>query len=303
MPASARCANNVLSGIFWMLMTTFFFVSVTVIVRYLGTDIPAPQAAFLRYIIGLAMISPWLLPAIRRPPTGRRLGLYATRGIAHGFAVMLWFFAMARIPIAEVTAIGYTSPIFITLGAALFLGERMHFRRIAAVVIAFGGAFIILRPGFQELSLGQLAQLGAAPMFAASFLLAKRMTDDEDPNVIVGWLSLFCTLTLLPFALADWKTPTWEEMGFLALTAALATLGHVTMTRAFKAAPITITQPIGFLQLVWAAVLGILLFGEPLDPFVVVGGAIVVGAATFISHREAVVARKQTTPPAAATKG
>ena len=189
-----RPASDVLAGIFWMLVTTLLFVSVTAIVRFLGTDIPAPEAAFIRYAIGLVMIAPWLLPALRNPPKGRRFGLYAARGMAHGVAVMLWFFAMARIPVAEVTAIGYTAPIFVTVGAALFLGERMHIRRVAAVLVAFVGAFVILRPGFQELNIGQLAQLGAAPLFACSFLLAKKMTDDEDPNVIVGWLSLFCTL-------------------------------------------------------------------------------------------------------------
>ncbi len=93
---------------------------------------------------------------------------------------MLWFYAMQRIPIAEVTAIGYTSPIFVTIGAALFLGEPLAFRRIAAVLVAFAGAVIILRPGLQEISAGQLAQLGAAPLFAASYLMAKSFTSNED---------------------------------------------------------------------------------------------------------------------------
>ncbi len=302
MPMPDRSANNALAGIFWMLVTTLFFVSVTGIVRFLGTELPAAESAFIRYAIGLVMIAPWLIPALKNPPTGKRLAIYAARGASHGVAVILWFFAMARIPVAEVTAIGYTSPIFVTIGAAIFLGERFQARRIGAVLVAFLGAFIILRPGFQELNVGQLAQLSAAPLFACSFLLAKKMSDGENPNVIVGWLSLFCTITLLPFALVDWRTPSWEEVGLLTLTAALATLGHISMTRAFKAAPITVTQPVGFLQLVWAAILGVVVFGEPLDPFVVAGGAIVVAAATFISHREALVARRATTPPAAATK-
>lgn len=209
---------------------------------------------------------------------------------------------MARIPIAEVTAIGYVSPIFVTIGAALFLGEKLHLRRIGGVLCALLGALIILRPGFQEIGLGQLAQLCAAPLFATSFIIAKKLTGTQSSTMIVGMLSIGCTITLLPGAILQWQTPTVEEMLWLALTAALATAGHFTLTKAFQAAPITVTQPLGFLQLVWAALLGMLLFDEALDPFVFIGGAVVVGAATYISHREMQVARQQRTPPAMATK-
>ena len=215
---------------------------------------------------------------------------------------MLWFYAMARIPIAEVTAIGYTAPIFVTIGAALFLGERLHARRIGAVIAGFVGAMIIVRPGFQEISSGQLAQLAAAPLFAASFLMAKRFTDASDSGVIVFMLSLFCTLTLLPGALMHWRDPTWEEVFWLAMTAAFATAGHYTLTKAFQCAPITVTQPVQFLQLVWATLLGVAVFGEPVDPYVIAGGGIIVAAATYISHREAMRARRAVTPPAPATK-
>jgi drug/metabolite transporter (DMT)-like permease len=295
-------ANNTLAGILWMLVTGVLFVCVTGIVRHLGSDMPAIEAAFIRYIIGLILIFPMIRPILRRPPSARAWRLYGLRGLVHGGGVMLWFYAMARIPIAEVTAIGYTAPIFVTIGAAMFLGERIQMRRVLAVAVAFLGALVILRPGFQELTLGQLAQLCAAPLFATSFILAKKFTDDEDPGVIVFMLSLFCTLTLLPGAVMQWRDPTWDEIFWLALTAVFATLGHYTLTQAFKAAPITVTQPISFLQLVWATLLGMMVFGEALDPWVLVGGGIIVASATYISHREAVLARRAHTPPAPATK-
>ena len=120
--------------------------------------------------------------------------------------------------------------------------------------------------------------------------------------VIVGMLSVVCTLTLLPGAILEWRQPTLEEIFWLGLTAVFATAGHYTLTRAYGAAPITVTQPISFLQLVWATLLGMAMFGEALDPFVILGGGLVVAAATYISHRETQVARRQMTPPAAATK-
>jgi drug/metabolite transporter (DMT)-like permease len=300
--ASAPARDRTLVGIGWMLITTVLFVCVTGIVRHLGSDIPAVEAAFIRYAIGLVLVLPAFLPLLRQPPSAGQMKIYAGRGFLHGIAVMLWFYAMARIPIAEVTALGYTAPIFVTIGAAFFFGEKLHLRRIMAVIIGFIGAMIIIRPGFQEISSGQLAQLTAAPLFAASFLLAKGLTRAVSPILIVGMLSLFCTLTLLPGAILQWRDPTLEEVLWLGLTAVFATTGHYTLTRAFEAAPLTVTQPIGFLQLVWAALLGTLVFGEALDPYVFLGGGIVVAAVTYISHREAAAARRMRTPPAIATK-
>ncbi|MEM7056314.1 MAG: DMT family transporter [Pseudomonadota bacterium] len=294
--------DRTLAGIGWMLLTGLLFVCVTGIVRHIGSDLPSVEAAFLRYVFGLILILPALLRLLKWRPTARQWGVFGIRGLFHGFGVLLWFYAMARIPIAEVTAIGYTAPIFVTIGAAIFLGERLQIRRIGAVLVAFIGALIILRPGFQELSMGQLAQLVAAPLFAASFLMAKRMTDDTEPAMVVAMLSLFCTLVLLPGAILHWQDPTWAELGWLALTAVFATTGHYTMMRAFACAPITVTQPVQFLQLVWAALLGMVVFGEPVDPFVLIGGGVIVASATYISHREMVVARRSHTPPAPATK-
>ena len=300
--AASPAPDRTLVGIGWMLVTTVLFVCVTGIVRHLGSDIPAVEAAFIRYGLGLLMVLPAFRPLLTQWPRGVVLGRFAMRGLVHGVAVMLWFYAMARIPIAEVTALGYTSPIFVTLGAAFFFGERLHLRRILAVAIGFLGAMVIIRPGFHEISSGQLAQLAAAPLFACSFLLAKGMTREVGSGLIVAMLSLGCTLTLLPGALLQWRDPTLEEVAWLGLTAVFATAGHYTLTRAFQAAPLTVTQPVGFLQLVWAALLGVMVFGEALDPYVFLGGGMVVAAATYISHREAAAARRMRTPPAVATK-
>jgi drug/metabolite transporter (DMT)-like permease len=302
MTTDAVARDRTLVGVGWMLLTGVLFVFVTGIVRHLGSDLPAVEAAFIRYAVGTALMLPAFAALLRRPPGGRQMRLYAARGFVHGFGVMLWFYAMQRIPIAEVTAIGYTAPIFVTIGAAMFLGEPLALRRVAAVLAAFAGAVIILRPGLHEISLGQLAQLGAAPLFAASYLMAKSFTASEDSGAIVAMLSLFCTLTLLPGALWQWRQPTGEELGWLALTAVFATAGHYTLTKAFEAAPITVTQPVQFLQLVWATLLGMAVFGEPADPYVLAGGGIIVASATYISHREAVLARRARTPPATATK-
>jgi drug/metabolite transporter (DMT)-like permease len=252
------------------------------------------QAAFIRYAFGVLLISPVLLRMFAAGVRPSRLGLHTLRGIAHGTAVMLWFFAMARIPIAQVTAIGFTTPIFTAIGAAIYLGERMHARRIAAIVVSFLGTIIILRPGAVSIELGALAQLAAAPLFACSFLIAKKLTQTESSASIVAYMSVFVTLALLPPALLVWRTPTLTELGWLFVTAMLATAGHYTFTRAMQSVELTVLQPFSFLQLVWATLLGYYAFSEVPDAWTLTGGAVIIASVTYIAHRESRAAAKQT---------
>ena len=262
-------------GIFWMVVTGFLFVGVTAAVKYLGTGMPASQAAFLRYAIGLVLLVPLIRPILAARLTRRQMGLFALRGLAHAVGVALWFFAMARIPIADVTAMNYMSPIYVTLGAALFLGERLALRRIVAVIVALIGALIILRPGFREIGPGHLAMLGTALVFGASYLLTKHLSEEFSAGIVVGMLSLWVTLGLAPMAAVVWVTPGWHAIVVLTGVAVLATAGHYTMTLAFSVAPVTVTQPVTFLQLVWAVALGALVFDEGVDPWVVAGGLVI----------------------------
>ncbi|MEM8629666.1 MAG: DMT family transporter [Pseudomonadota bacterium] len=282
------------AGILWMLATGANFVAVTAIVKYVGDGLPAAQSAFMRYALGLVFIIP-MIPAMRREPLDRTSAtLFAVRGFVHSIGVMAWFYAMTQITIAEVTALGYLNPVFVTLGAALLLGERLALRRLTAVAAALIGAMLIIRPGFRELSLGHFSILGTAVFFAASYLIAKTLTDRYSPPVVVGWLSVTVTIGLAPFAAAVWVTPTWEDTAWIFLVAVFATAGHYTMTLAFRAAPLTVTQPVTFLQLVWATLLGALVFSEPVDGWVIAGGTLILAAVSFITWREAVLKRRAT---------
>ncbi|MEM7599574.1 MAG: DMT family transporter [Pseudomonadota bacterium] len=291
-----------LLGIFWMLITGLCFVAVTALVKLLGTRIPAPEAAFLRYALGLVFLLPFL-GTLRQTKLDRATWqLFGWRGLAHTLAVTLWFYSMARIPIADVTAMNYLSPIYVTLGAALFLGERLAARRILAVLAALMGALIILRPGFRELDTGHFAMIFTAMLMGASYLMAKMLSERCSAAVVVALLSITCTIGLAPLAALNWVTPTLWELMILMAVATVATAGHYTMTLAFRAAPLTVTQPVTFLQLVWAVTLGIVVFGEPLDIWVILGGTIIVASISFISWREAVLKRQAVTPSVTATK-
>ncbi len=280
------------AGILWMIFTGLNFVAVTAIVKYIGQDLPAAQAAFMRYVLGLVFLLPFLGEIRRSRLSHRALGLFAMRGVFHTGAVILWFFAMARISIAEVTAMNYLAPIYVSILAAILLGEKLAARRITAIVVALLGALVILRPGFRELSPGHIAMLFTAVGFAGSYLIAKIMADEVSPTIVVAWLSIMVTIGLAPFAAMVWVTPTLAQVGWTFLIACFATAGHYSMTFAFRAAPVTVTQPVTFLQLVWAVLLGVLVFDEGLDAWVILGGCLIVSAVVFITWREALLKRQ-----------
>lgn len=291
-----------LIGIGWMLVTGFCFVTVNAIVRGLDGALPAPQSAFIRFCYGIIFLGPVLLPALRQGFSPRIWRLFAGRGALHVVAVIGWFYAMSRITIAEVTAIGFLNPIVVTVGAAIFMGERLASRRIIAVCVAVLGALIVLRPGIRPLDPGHLSQVLASICFGLSYLLAKRISTEVPAALVVAMMSLTVTIGLAPIAYAVWVPPTVEQVIWLGLVAVFATLGHYTMTRAFAAAPLTVTQPVTFLQLIWASLIGVVLFHEPLDGWVILGGGLMIGAISYITWREARIRARTKTPPVAATK-
>ncbi|NOD61955.1 MULTISPECIES: DMT family transporter [unclassified Ruegeria] len=299
---SHAVSSRPIAGMFWMFSAGLSFVVMTALVKSLGTTMNPIQAAFLRYALGLVFLLPALRSIMATRLTPRLLTLFGVRGVVHAVAVMLWFFAMTQIPLAEVTAMNYMTPVYVTLGAALFLGEKLAFRRIAAILVALVGVLIILRPGFREVSPGHLAMLGTALTLGGSYLLAKLLVRDVPPSVVVAHLSIWVTLALIPFAVAVWTQPSLRDLGVLFLVACFATAGHYFMTLALQAAPVAVTQPITFLQLIWATLLGAVVFHESVDVWVVAGGTLILCAVSFISWREAVLNRRDLTPPSIAPK-
>ena len=275
-----------------MVASGLSFVAVAGIVKHMGQSLPPAESAFLRYVLGFVFILPMLRPLLAAKLGPRAWSLFGLRALAHSAGVVLWFYAMTKISLAEVTAMNYLVPIYVTIGAALFLGEKLAFRRILAIAAAFAGAMVMLRPGVREITSGHLAMLGTAVAFAVSFLAAKRLTGQFSAGVIVGMLSLMVPIGLAPFALASWVAPTASEILWLFLVALFATAGHYAMTIAFRLAPMSATQPMMFLQLIWATLLGTLVFSEPVDLWVILGGTSIIGSAGFIAWREAVLARR-----------
>lgn len=279
--------SDTLKGILWMLFVTFNFVMVNVLVKTLGTGLPILEAAFLRFLLGAVFLIP-MIGAVRRVRFTREIWrLAGARALFHAIAMTLWFYAMTRIPMGEVTAMNFMNPIYITLGAMLFFGEKIALQRGLAMVMALLGGLVILRPGFRALDPGHLAMIFCSMGFAVSYLLANALNKRLPSTVVVFLMSTMVPVVIAPLALLHWQTPSLTQLGLLFLTAAFATLGHYSMMRAFAHAPQSVVQPVTFVQLIWAMTFGMVLFGEAFDPFVMLGGAMIITAISFITWREA----------------
>ena len=245
--------------------------------------------AFMRYLAGTLILMPLLLRiGIHRALHTNRKGLHISRGAIHACGMFLWFAALPLTGLAEITALGFTGPIFITIGAALFLGEDVRFRRWAAVLVGFGGAMIIVRPGFSEIGLGAICILVSTPIFSASNLISKALARTESAPTIVIWQHLTIVLFAAPVALWFWQTPDWTDLLWFVAAGLCGTLGHICQQNGYQLADITLLQPIGFLSLLWNTLLGFFLFSQQPDIWTFVGAAVIFASAMYISHREAV---------------
>ncbi len=264
----------------------FVFVLFIVVVRLAGTSLSPMQAAVMRYALGIVVLAPALFRRGWPVLHTRRPGLHALRGAVHGVGVLLWFYAITTLSIAEATALGYTAPIFVTIGAAVFLGERLRPMTVLALVIGFSGVLVIVRPGLVEVGPGAIAILCAAPLFAASQLLVKTLVREDSSVTTTFYLSVFATLTMLLPSLPGWRAPSLTDVTLLSLAAVFATLSHVFLAHGLRYIDVSLAQPVDFLRLVWSAAFGFLLFQEVPGAWVWVGAAVVVCGA-WLSARSA----------------
>ena len=279
--------DPVVKGLLWSSAAGFTFCILNALMRALALQLDPFQAQFLRYLFGLLVLLPLLWRHGLAAYWPKRVGGQFTRGALHTIGLFLWFAALPKIPLADMTAIGFTGPIFIMIGAYIFFKEPMRWERWLAAGIGFAGVLIVVGPklsgsgGFYN-----LVMLASAPMFAASFLLTKGLTRYESTGTILVWQALTVTLFSLPLALLNWQAPTALQWGGFVLCGFLGSLGHFCLTRSFRIADISSTQSVKFLDLVWASVIGWMMFGDVPSQSTLIGGVVICAATIWIATRE-----------------
>lgn len=276
-----------------MVVAMVFFTSMMIFIRLSSEEIHTLQVVFFRNFLAFLFLLPWLVRQGFGTLKTRRFGLLATRATINVIGMAAGFFALTLIPLAEATALGFTAPLWATVGAVVILGEVIRMRRMIALVVGFAGVLIVLRPGVEAVSLGSVLALSHAFLIAVTTLIVKRLTVTERASTIVTWMALMQALLSLVPALYVWQWPSLMAWLWLGCLAGAGTLGHLCWTRAFAIAEVSQLQPLEFIKLPMIAVFAWLVFAESPTLWTWFGGTVIFASTAYISLREANLARQR----------
>jgi drug/metabolite transporter (DMT)-like permease len=265
----------------WMTGAIASFTSMAVAGREISFALDTFEIMMYRSFVGVLIVSA-VLTATRnwhQVPT-RRIGLHLTRNVVHFTGQNLWFYAIVTIPLAQVFALEFTQPLWVVVLSPLLLGERLTPMRALAACVGFIGILIVARPSPETISPGVLTAAGSAVFFALTAISTKRLTRTEGIGGIMFWLTVIqLGLGILAAGYDfDIATPNAQTAPWLIVIACAGLLAHFCITNALAIAPATVVVPLDFVRLPTIAIVGMALYGEPLDLWVFVGALVILGA-------------------------
>lgn len=280
-------------GALWVSLAACLIGVLSLLVRQIAAELHPFEIAFFRNLGQLVLMVPWVLYAGLSAMRTDRPWAHARRSAFGILAMLSWFWVITQMPLAEATAISFSAPLFTTLGAVLFLREKVGMRRWAATVIGFVGVLLIIRPGFQGVDTPRLVALVTAALIAAAMLANKSLTRTESPNAMVVWMGVFMSLFSLPPAIGYWQWPSGSAWAWLGVTAVVATAAHLALNRGYQAADASFIAPFGYVQIPFVAILGFWAYGEVPDIWAWSGAAVIVGSGIYIARRESYLTQVQ----------
>jgi drug/metabolite transporter (DMT)-like permease len=287
--ATGRASADLIAAALWMTGAIASFTAMAVAGRAVSLDHDTFEILLYRSLFGLAAVFA-LATAIggRHQITTRHLGIHAVRNVFHFAGQNLWLYAITVLPLAQVFALEFTSPIWATLLAPLVLAERLTLARIAAAALGFAGVLIVARPDFGAIDAGTLAAAGCALGFAGSALYTRKLTRSETTLCILFWLTLMQAGMGLAFAGADGRiaAPSLATLPWLAVIAVAGLLAHYCLTTALALAPAGVVMTMDFTRLPVIAAIGMVFYDEPVELWIVLGGAVIF-AANWVNIRAA----------------
>ena len=256
------------------------------VAKQLGGELHPFVIVFFRSVLMAAIMVPLFARKgyAQIKPQGH--GLMMINGLIFTLATLGWFWALPRVPLDFVAAIGFTSQLYAIMGAILFLGEKSHPWRWAALAVGFMGAMIIIRPGFLEMSAGVIVTIITAILYSTNRILIKIIATRDDPAVSVVWQAIWASVFSLPAALLVWTLPTPAQGFWILAISVFAILSHYSLAWALRLADIGAVEPTVFMRLVWGAILGYIFFNETPHAFTILGSVIVLGSIIYIAQRE-----------------
>ncbi len=287
-----RLPPNV-QGALWLVTGGFIFTLNGVMIRLLAEQMESVQTAFFRAFFSVLMLAPLMMTGRVRPWTSTRLTGHFWRTVMGTVSMVLGFYAVALLPLADATALGFSQPLFSVCVAALIVGEKVRWRRWSATIVGFIGVLVMVRPGASTLEPGALIALANAATVALSILLVKRLADSETPLMILTQFAIWSTLLLALPAIWVWRWPDGWGWTLAIGVSASATVGQYFWVQAFKTGEMSAVAPFEYLRLPFAVFMGWLIWGQSPEIWTYVGAAIVIASALYIAQREAQLAKER----------
>ena len=278
-------SNQTKASILKFLSIVLFSIMV-VFIRIASEEIHVLEVVFFRNLLAFIVMLPILKSAGLAAIKMNNAKLFFMRAFIGAIGMIAGFACLTLIPLAQATAISFSQPLFITIGAAIFLGEIIKVRRIAAIIVGIIGMLIIVQPGYTTFSFGIVLAIISALALSINALIVKKLTLTDTPQAIIIWMVIMLIpITFVP-AITVWQWPSFETWLYLWGIAILATIAHFAWTKSYSMAEITSLEPIGFIKLPIIALLGWLIFSEVPGAWTWVGGLIIFMSTIYISHRE-----------------
>lgn len=251
-----------LRGMIFMCLSTICFSAMHGLIRFMSSGVPPFQMVFFRSLFGLLVFVPLLLHSRFRILRTGQLSRHAILGLINICSMLMFFTALSTIPLATVTALSFTAPIFVTLLSLVILKERLHLHRIVATALGFCGILIILWPGLVPANAGLFLVVGSAFLWASVMLLIKVISRTESSITIVAWMGVFLCLFSLGPALSVWQPLDLRDLMWLSALGMSGVLAQLFLGQAFKQTDPTIVMPFDFLRMIWTVLIGIWVFSE-----------------------------------------
>ena len=269
-----------------MCLSTVAFSIMHGLVRFVSEVLPPFQIAFFRNFFGLAFLLPLLMRSRFAVLRTRQIGLHALRGVINMAAMLMFFTALSISPIAKVTALGFTAPIFMAILAVIVLGERFRIYRWSAIFLGFVGMLIILRPGLVVIDKGALLVIGSAVLWAVAMLIIKIQSRTESSLTIVAYMGIFLGVFSIAPALWVWQPFELQTLGLMVLIGLFGSIAQMAISESLKETDPTALMPFDFLKLIWTAMIGAWFFAEIPDMFTWIGATVIFSSGLFIAFRE-----------------
>ena len=278
-------SNNV-KAIILALVASVAGVTMNVLIKFSLQDINVFTAGFLRFLFGFILILPFIFYSKFQNFKTPNLKIHLTRGVLNIPMMLLGFSALQFIPLEQIKAISFITPIIVVVLSVIFLKEKIYLIRIGALLIGLIGVFVILRPGIVPINVGAYLVLCSCAIWSVVVIITKFAARVDSAFTILSYQYTLVTFLSFPIALYFWQSPSSVTLIYLIFAGIAGTIVHLCINTAYKLTDLSVLQPVNFSRLLIASFFGFIIFDEIPDVWTIIGGLIIFSSILIITYRE-----------------